>query len=211
MSHWTQGDVSDFVYSLSLDFFTQLEDQIRESKLQQKELAERLDVSPSAVSQMLNSPPEKPELETLVKYARAVGSKVSVVLYNDGDPTNERGPVYSGIFEQSWEALNKPRDLEAVSGLFKAEYGVPCFKFEPIPETFTPYRSVPLNVYGIQPLHYWEFAGSPFDDKGSKGYLNSTDGSIYLNSGWKLGTTSTIPTEWNRQKMPTLQPKEKAA
>jgi len=114
MSHWTQGGVSDFVYNISLDFFTQVEDQIRESKLAQKELAERLSVSPSAVSQMLNSPPEKPELETLVKYARAVGSKVSVVLYNDGDPNNERGPVYSGIFEQSWQALDKPRDLDAV-------------------------------------------------------------------------------------------------
>lgn len=211
MSHWTQSDVSDFVYSLSLDFFTQLDDQIRGTKLQQKDLAERLEVSPSAVSQMLNSPPEKPELETLVKYARAVGSKVSVVLYNDGDPTNERGPVYSGIFEQSWEALNRPRDLEAVSGLFKAEYGVPCFQFEPISETFTPGPSVQLNVYGNQPLHYRGFAGSPFDDKGSQGYFISTHGSISLNSGWKPGTTSIIPPEWTRQKTEILQPKEKAA
>jgi len=194
MSHWTQGNVGDFVYSLSLDFFTQLEDQIRVSKLQQKDLAEKLGISASAVSQMLNNPPEKPELETLVKYARAVGSKVSVVLYNDGDPTNERGPVYSGIFEQSWEALNRPQDLEAVSGPLKAEYGVPCFK-----------------IYGNQPLHYWGFAGSPLDDKGSKGHLISTDGSISLNSGWKPGTASIIPREWTRQETEILQPKEQAA
>jgi transcriptional regulator with XRE-family HTH domain len=114
MSHWTQGGVSDFVYNISLDFFTQLEDRIHESELQKKEIAERLSISASAVSQMLNNPPEKPELETLVKYARAVGAKVSVVLYNDDDPTNERGPVYSGIFEKSWQALDKPRDLEAI-------------------------------------------------------------------------------------------------
>jgi transcriptional regulator with XRE-family HTH domain len=114
MSHWTQGGVSDFVYNISLDFFTQVEDRIHEAKLPQKELAERLSVSPSAVSQILNSPPEKPALETLVKYARAIGSKVSVVLYDDDDPANERGPVYSGIFEQSWRALDKPRDLDAV-------------------------------------------------------------------------------------------------
>lgn len=114
MSHWTQGGVNDFVYNLSLDFFTQVEDRIHESNLPQKELATRLSVSPSAVSQMLNSPPAKPELETLVKYAIAVGAKVSVVLYNDDDPANERGPVYSGIFEQSWQALDKPRDLDAV-------------------------------------------------------------------------------------------------
>lgn len=212
MSHWTQGDVSDFVYSLSLDFFTQLEDQIRGSKLQQKELAERLEVSPSAVSQMLNNPPEKPELETLVKYARAVGSKVSVVLYNDDDPKNERGPIYSGIFERSWEALNRPRDLEAVSDLFKAGSGVTCFTLEPISETITPAPSMPLNLYGHQSLQYWGFFGSPFDDEGRQGYLISTDGSIYPNSGsWQRGTTAIIPHEWSRQETAILEPKENAA
>lgn len=115
MNHWTQDSVSDFVYSISLDFFTQLEDRIQESGMQRKEVADKLSVTPSAVSQMLNSPPEKPELETLVKYARGLGLKVSVVLYNDDDPNNERGPVYSGIFEKSWEALKHPRDLEAVN------------------------------------------------------------------------------------------------
>lgn len=115
MSHWTQDSIGNFVYNISLDFFTQLEDRIQDSKLQRKDLADKLGVTPSAVSQMLNSPPAKPELETLVRYALGVGSKVAVVLYSDGDPDGERGPVYSGIFEKSWEALNKPRDLQAVS------------------------------------------------------------------------------------------------
>jgi transcriptional regulator with XRE-family HTH domain len=119
MSHWTQSSVGDFVYSISLDFFTQLEGRIAEAKLPKKKLAERLSVTPSAVSQMLNSPSEKPELETLVKYALSVGSKVAVVLYSDDDPDNERGPVYSGIFEKSWEALNKPRDLGAIRNPFQ--------------------------------------------------------------------------------------------
>lgn len=212
MSHWTQGGVGDFVYSISLDFFTQLEDRIQGSKLQQKELAERLEVTPSAVSQMLSSPPGKPELETLVKYALAVGSKVSVVLYDDDDPNNERGPVYSGIFEKSWEALNKPRDLEAISALVNAESEVTCFSLEPIPETFTLGPSTPLNLYEHQPLQYWGFSGSPFNDEGRQGYLISTDGSIYPNNGsWQRGTTATGLPKWNLQKTAILQYKENAA
>ncbi len=212
MSNWTQGNVGDFVYSISLDFFTQLEDRIQESKLQQKELAERLEITPSAVSQMLSSPPGKPELETLVKYALAVGSKVSVVLYDDDDPNNERGPVYSGIFEKSWETLNKPRDLEEVSALFEAKNGVTGFTLEPIPETFTLGPSMPLHVYEHQPVQYWGFSGSPFHDKGVQGYLLSTDGPIYHTSGsWQRGTAVTGLPEWNRQKTAILPSKEKAA
>ena len=210
MSHWTQGNVGDFVYSLSLDFFTQLEDRIHGSNLQQKDLAERLEVSPSAVSQMLNSPPAKPELETLVKYARAVGSKVSVVLYNDDDPKNERGPVYSGIFERSWEALNRPRDWESVDEMLNAERLVTCFKSGPIPETFTPSLSMPLHVIKHQPVHYWRFSGSAFVDESVQGYLISTDESMYpISSPWQPGT-ALPPPEWNRQTA-ILPSKENAA
>ena len=211
MNHWTQGNVGDFVYSLSLDFFTQLEDRIHGSNLQQKELAERLEVSPSAVSQMLNSPPAKPELETLVKYARAVGSKVSVVLYNDDDPKNERGPVYSGIFERSWEALNRPRDLESVEEMLNAERLATCFTFGPIPETFTPSPSMLLHVIKRQPVQDWRFSGPAFVDKSVRGNLISTDGSMYLiSSSWQRGT-ALPPPEWNRQETATLQSKENAA
>jgi len=208
MSHWTQGDVSDFVYSLSLDFFTQLEDRIHGSKLQQKEIAERLEVSPSAVSQMLNSPPEKPELETLVKYARAVGSKVSVVLYNDDDPNNERGPLYSGIFEQSWQALNRPRDLEEL-----LEAKETSLTFEPISEKSETYSLAPLPTLqvGYQAIHHLGFSGSPFDERLQR-YLISTDGSVYpTSSSWQREATAIIRPEWNRQKTATLQPKENVA
>ena len=208
MSHWTQDNVSDFVYTLSLDFFTQLEDRIHGSKLQQKEIAERLEVSPSAVSQMLNSPPEKPELETLVKYARAIGSKVSVVLYNDDDPNNERGPLFSGIFEQSWETLNRPRDLEELLEAKKT-----CFTFEPISEisgTFSLGPSMPLPVSGLQAIQCWGFPGSPFDDE--KVPLISNAGSIYAaNASWQGKATALVPREWNRQETAIPQSKEDAA
>ncbi|MGA2886133.1 MAG: hypothetical protein ABSE80_13445, partial [Halobacteriota archaeon] len=89
MKHWTQANTSDFAYGISLDFFTQLD----------------------AVSQTLNNPPENPHLETLVQYARPLGRKVAIVLYDDNDPDNDKGPIYSGIFEKAWRALGCPRDL----------------------------------------------------------------------------------------------------
>jgi transcriptional regulator with XRE-family HTH domain len=111
MKHWTQANTSDFAYGISLDFFTQLDDQIEASGISRKDLSAKLQVTPSAVSQTLNNPPENPHLETLVQYARPLGRKVAIVLYDDNDPDNDKGPIYSGIFEKAWRALGCPRDL----------------------------------------------------------------------------------------------------
>jgi transcriptional regulator with XRE-family HTH domain len=123
MSHWTQSSTSDFAYSISMDFFAQLEDRIEKAGISRKELAAKLDETPSAVSQILNAPPENPKMETLVKYAREVGLKVAIVVYDDNDPGNDRGPIYSGVFEESWRRLNCPRDL------FDAQEQVPRYQF----------------------------------------------------------------------------------
>jgi transcriptional regulator with XRE-family HTH domain len=116
MNHWTQANTGDFAYSISLDFFTQLDDQIEKSGITRKELADKLEVTPSAVSQTLNTPPENPHLETCVQYARRLGLKVALVAYDDGDPDNDKGPIFSGIFEKAWEALGRPRDLSIFTG-----------------------------------------------------------------------------------------------
>jgi transcriptional regulator with XRE-family HTH domain len=110
MNHWTQAN-NDFAYSISLDFFTQLEDRMEESGVSRKELSTKLQVTPSAVSQTLNSPPNNPYLETLIHYARPLGLKVAVVTYDDNDPHNDKGPIYAGIFEKAWRAMGCPRDL----------------------------------------------------------------------------------------------------
>jgi len=94
-----------------MDFFAQLEKRIEQFGISRKELAGKMNVTPSAVSQILNSPPENPKVETLVHYARNLGLKVAVVAYDDNDPGNDRGPIYSGVFEESWKSLNRPRDL----------------------------------------------------------------------------------------------------
>jgi transcriptional regulator with XRE-family HTH domain len=110
MKHWTQS-TGDFTYNISMDFFTQLEDRMEEKDISRKELSSKLDVTPSAVSQILNTPPENPFVETLVQYARTLDLKVAIVSYDDDDPDNEKGPVYSGIFEKAWKRLGSPRDL----------------------------------------------------------------------------------------------------
>ena len=111
MNHWTQANASDFAYSISLDFFNQLEERIESSGISRKELSEKMEITPSAVSQILNNPPDNPYLETLVQYARPLGLKVAVVVYDDGDPDNDKGPIYSGVFEKTWQAMGCPRDL----------------------------------------------------------------------------------------------------
>jgi transcriptional regulator with XRE-family HTH domain len=110
MKHWTQN-TADFTYNISMDFFTQLEDRMQESGISRKELSDKLHVTPSAVSQTLNNPPENPFVDTIVGYARELGLKVAIVVYDDGDPDNDKGPIYSGVFEKAWQAQGCPRDL----------------------------------------------------------------------------------------------------
>jgi transcriptional regulator with XRE-family HTH domain len=130
MKHWTQANTGDFAYSVSLDFFTQLEDHIEESGISRAEIAKKLNVTPSAVSQILNNPPSNPKIESLVKYARELGLKVAIITYDDADPTNEKGPIFSGVFEQSWKAMGCPRDLSSfaeISNLTVANLVRPVF------------------------------------------------------------------------------------
>jgi transcriptional regulator with XRE-family HTH domain len=113
MNHWTQESVKDFAYHLALDFFTQLEDRFEDSELLRKEFAKKVSLTPGRISQIFNDPPANPKVDTLVKYAQALGLKVSIVAYDDNDPTNEKGPIFSGVIAKCWENQGKPRDFFA--------------------------------------------------------------------------------------------------
>lgn len=113
MKHWTQESAKDFAYHLSLDFFTQLQDRFEQSELLRKEFAEKVGLSAGRISQIFNSPPENPKIDSLVRYALALGLKVSIVAYDDNDPTNDKGPVFSGVIAKCWEQMGRPRDLSA--------------------------------------------------------------------------------------------------
>jgi predicted XRE-type DNA-binding protein len=114
MPHYTASDDA-FVSKITFDFVAQLEHRLETSGINQSELAQKLNVSDSAVSQVLNCNRTNFHLKTLVQYARALGMKVAIVAYDDRDPLNENGPVGSEIFRCSWEKIGRPRDIFSVN------------------------------------------------------------------------------------------------
>jgi|SRR5271165_3623596 len=110
ISHWTTHSLGDFAYWVASDFTAQIESKLEADVISNSEFAERLGVSASRVSQVLNDPGNL-TLGNTVKYARALGMKIALVMYNDTDPENEKGPITSEVFTKCWERLGKPHDL----------------------------------------------------------------------------------------------------
>jgi hypothetical protein len=108
LKHWTEDSADDFLYKVAADFVRQIENYL-DGKPQQ-ELADRLNVTAGRVSQVLNNPGNL-TLRKCVEYARAMGKKVAVVAYDDGDSTNTNGPVNAQVFERCWVNAGKPPDL----------------------------------------------------------------------------------------------------
>jgi transcriptional regulator with XRE-family HTH domain len=134
MPHYTSGSEQAFVDRLVFDFVAQLESKLDSSGTTQTELAEKLSVTEGAVSQFLNMERSNPSVKTMHRYARAVGMKLAIVAYDDGDPSNQNGPVGSELFALAWEKLGRPRDswslnesLESVTPSRSLSTSVPAF------------------------------------------------------------------------------------
>lgn len=110
LKHWTSRRIADFVYRISSDFVAVLETKLEREGTTQKELADRLNVSVGRVSQILNDPGNL-TLKNTVRYAQALGLKVAIVAYDDGDPTNADGPISAEIFTACWKRAGSPKDL----------------------------------------------------------------------------------------------------
>ena len=110
VAQWTQESVAAFVYSISSDFVAQLETKMEKEKISRSELASRLDKSNGRVSQVFNDPGNL-GVRLMVEYARALGLKVSIIAYDDGDPENDKGPISPDVFVTAWQRLKQPRDL----------------------------------------------------------------------------------------------------
>jgi transcriptional regulator with XRE-family HTH domain len=108
--HWGNRSIDALVFSVVFDFATQVLVDIEASGQKRKGMARKLGVSVSRVSQVLNSPGNL-TLRSAVRYARALGKKVAVVLYDDGDVTNINGPVNSEIFAECWKRQGRPVDF----------------------------------------------------------------------------------------------------
>lgn len=108
--HWTEESAKDFLFAIALDFVDQLEAKMEAMGWDRAKLAQKAKVSKGYVSQVLNNPGNL-SLDTIVKFARALKLKVSVVAYDDGDESNERGPINAEIFRLCWERANKPADM----------------------------------------------------------------------------------------------------
>jgi transcriptional regulator with XRE-family HTH domain len=107
--HWTANSADGFAYRISSDFVLQLEKKM-EGVLSQNDLAKRLGVSKGRVSQVLNNPGNL-TLKKMVQYSRALGMKVAVLAYEDGDPTNQNGPVNAELFYRCWQKYGSPTDF----------------------------------------------------------------------------------------------------
>ena len=116
LRHWTSRSDDAFAHAISSDFVAQIETVMEDEGMDRKKLAMLAHVSPGRVSQVLNNPTSQ-NLRSVVKFARAVKRKVAIVIYNDGDPNNEQGPVDAGVFSASWEKLGCPKDLFQVHGV----------------------------------------------------------------------------------------------
>lgn len=109
-THWTTRSTDDFVYSISSDFALQIENKLDEERITQAEFAALLGVTDGRVSQLLRNPGNL-TLKKMVESARALRMKVSVVAYDDDDPSNQNGPINSQIFTNCWVKAGKPKDF----------------------------------------------------------------------------------------------------
>jgi hypothetical protein len=110
LKHWTAGSTRNYVHRITSDFVGQLEMRIEERGIEKKTIASQLNVSPGRVSQVLNNPGNLTIART-VEYARALGMKVALIAYDDGDPENTSGPINSEVFTKCWQRMGEPRDL----------------------------------------------------------------------------------------------------
>jgi transcriptional regulator with XRE-family HTH domain len=109
-THWTEQSLSDYLFSIRFDFVYQLERQMDRLGWNDARFASEIGVTKGRVSQILNNR-DNMTLRLMIKCARALGLKISVVAYDDGDKDNKKGPVPADIFRICWEKQAQPADM----------------------------------------------------------------------------------------------------
>jgi transcriptional regulator with XRE-family HTH domain len=127
--HWTEKSFDEFRYAIAFDFVAQVQEVMASRGLSQKDLAMRLELSEGRVSQFLNDPGNL-TLKTIVRIARLLGCKATVVLYEDSDAANTRGPVVADVFKTCWEMAQQPRFLSDIDEDRRRDFGGPAGMLE---------------------------------------------------------------------------------
>lgn len=109
-AHWTERSTEDFLYSIASDFVEQLIREMKAKRITRAALAKSVQLSRARISQVFNNPGNL-TLDTMVKLARALHLKVTIVAYDDKDPGNRRGPVNADMFLLCWKHANRPFDM----------------------------------------------------------------------------------------------------
>ena len=78
--HWTESNTEDFQFSIAFNFVEQIMDTLRARDINQSEFADTLGLSKGRVSQIINNPGNL-TLQSIVRWSRALGQKVGVVLF----------------------------------------------------------------------------------------------------------------------------------
>src|SRR6516164_3966881 len=100
----------EFFLQVSFDYLSQLEAVIEAKRIGRSAVAKILGVSKGRVSQIFNRPSNL-KLEKIVEYARRLNRKVAIVLYDDGDGRNKKGPILPQIFVECWKRQGSPRNF----------------------------------------------------------------------------------------------------
>lgn len=121
--HWTEKSHDSFSMAVAHNFVAQIEEHMERLNMSRKEFAKSAGVSKGYVSQLLNDPGNL-TTRVMVACARALGLKVSILAYDDGDYNNEFGPIHPNIFNGCWERYGKPMDMWDLTESTQAAYRI---------------------------------------------------------------------------------------
>lgn len=109
--HWTARSTEDLRYSVGASLLCQIQKAIDLQGITQKQIAQRMKVSESAVSQLLTETRNNNfTLDSVLRLSEAVGMKAALVLY----PSDARGsgaPIDGEVFARCWQDAGRPEDF----------------------------------------------------------------------------------------------------
>jgi predicted XRE-type DNA-binding protein len=107
-------DAGELLSSVVFNAVSQIQSLFEKSGMSQAELAEKLGVTEGRISQILNAD-RSMTLKQMVRVARVMGLKASVVIYDDGDHEGKHGPLHPSIFEACWVKCGSPVRMGQIS------------------------------------------------------------------------------------------------